>query len=88
MKKIIEISDRKNNKISIVVKNISHFEELSVNNDKKLLKNMVRIVLTNGLELWTFESYNNFRNRFNEIINEKTKNINEKTIVAKRIKST
>lgn len=35
MKKIIEISNRKNNKISIVVKNISHFEELSINNDMK-----------------------------------------------------
>ncbi|MCK9417599.1 hypothetical protein M0Q97_13235 [Candidatus Dojkabacteria bacterium] len=88
MKKIIEISDRKNNKISIIVKNISYFEELSVNNDrdKDLQKNMVRIVLNNSLELWTYESYNSFKNRFNEIINT-TKNTEIKGKTIKRIKS-
>jgi hypothetical protein len=88
MKKIIEISNRKNNKISIVVKNISHFEELSINNDRdnELQKNMVKIVLNNGLELWTYESYDSFKNRFNEIINT-TKNlkITGKPIAVKKV---
>lgn len=90
MKKIIEISNRKNDKITIVVKSILYFEELSINNDKDLHRNMVRIVLKNGLELWTFESYNSFKNRFNEIINtNKNIEIKGKTIVKpiKRIKS-
>jgi hypothetical protein len=90
MKKIIEISNRKNDKITIVIKSILYFEELSINNDKDLHRNMVRIVLKNGLELWTFENYNSFKNRFNEIINtNKNIEIKGKTIVSpvKRIKS-
>ena len=86
MKKIIEISNRKNDKITIVIKSILYFEELSINNDKDLHRNMVRIVLKNGLELWTYESYNSFKNRFNEIINT-TKNTEIKGKTIKRIKS-
>jgi hypothetical protein len=49
---------------------------------------MVKIVLNNGLELWTYESYDSFKNRFNEIINT-TKNlkITGKPIAVKRVKN-